>query len=284
MIYASRFLRINSVIMTGPDVLLIQERLKQIALYTAKLDGKYGSETEQAVKVFQQSRHLNADGIVGPDTWRELNLNSPGPGPYIRIGNKQSQSPLIDVNVDKRILQFYNNDKVKKYKIAVGKPSTPTPTGQWKIVQKLLNPGGPFGSRWMRLGIPWGGYGIHGTNNPSSIDSAASHGCIRMYNADVVELYDMLPLGTPVNISNSSYTGRTLMLGSRGEDVKQLQYKLIDLNYYQGKADGEYGYLTRNAVIKFQTDNELNPDGIVGNKTYKAIQLAHDSLKEDSQP
>lgn len=93
-----------------------------------------------------------------------------------------------------------NNAVYKQYPVAVGKASTPTPSGNYKIINKYLNPGGPFGVRWLGLNVPGGGYGIHGTNNPSSIGKSISHGCIRMQNKDVTELYNLVPIGTPVNI------------------------------------------------------------------------------------
>ena len=61
-----------------------------------------------------------------------------------------------------------------------------------------MNPGGPYGTRWM--GLSARGYGIHGTNNPSSIGTKASNGCIQMFNDDVNELYSQVPIGTTVII------------------------------------------------------------------------------------
>lgn len=105
----------------------------------------------------------------------------------------------ILINTTARTLTLYENGKTYKvYPVAVGKPSTPTPKGSFTIVNKAVNPGGPFGVRWLGLSIP--GYGIHGTNDPSSIGKAVSHGCVRLYNANVIELYNLVPLGTPVNI------------------------------------------------------------------------------------
>ena len=110
------------------------------------------------------------------------------------------QSYSITVNTSARTLTLYSNGQwIKSYPVAVGKPSTPTPRGSFKIVNKAVNPGGPFGVRWMGLSKPH--YGIHGTNNPSSIGKAVSHGCIRMYNKDVLELYNIVPIGTPVKIT-----------------------------------------------------------------------------------
>lgn len=112
---------------------------------------------------------------------------------------KAVQTSII-IEVKKRRLHFRSEQLTKTYPVAVGKPSTPTPTGNWTIVQKAMNPGGPFGARWMRLSVPWGGYGIHGTNNPKSIGRAVSHGCVRMYNKDVIQIYPLTPIGTPVKI------------------------------------------------------------------------------------
>jgi lipoprotein-anchoring transpeptidase ErfK/SrfK len=93
-----------------------------------------------------------------------------------------------------------NGAPYKSYPVAVGKRSTPTPKGNFRITNKLMNPGGPFGVRWLGMNIPRGGYGIHGTNNPRSIGKSVSHGCVRMYNKDVTELYSLVPTGTPVTI------------------------------------------------------------------------------------
>ncbi|AJD29487.1 L,D-transpeptidase [Clostridium sporogenes] len=95
---------------------------------------------------------------------------------------------------------FRNNNVYKTYKVAVGKPSTPTPKGTFKIINRAVNPGGPFGARWLGLNIPYGDYGIHGTNNPSSIGKSVSNGCIRMFNNQVIELSNLVPIGTTVTI------------------------------------------------------------------------------------
>lgn len=107
----------------------------------------------------------------------------------------------ITINVKNHSLTLYKDNKVfKTYRVAVGKPSTPTPKGTFKIINKAVNPGGPFGARWMGLDAPNGDYGIHGTNNPSSIGKNVSNGCIRMYNKDVIEVFNLVPVGTVVTI------------------------------------------------------------------------------------
>lgn len=108
----------------------------------------------------------------------------------------------IVVNTRARRLTLYRDGKwYKSYPIAIGKPSTPTPKGTFRIQNKAFNPGGPFGARWLGTSAPGGDYGIHGTNDPSSIGKAVSNGCIRMYNNNVIELYNLVPIGTVVEIS-----------------------------------------------------------------------------------
>ncbi len=111
----------------------------------------------------------------------------------------------ISINTITRKLNYYFGERlIKEYPIAVGKPSTPTPAGSYKVKNKIINPGGVLGTRWMGLTIPGGNYGIHGNNNPSSIGQAVSLGCIRMHNHHVEELFPRITIGTPVHIYGRS--------------------------------------------------------------------------------
>lgn len=109
-------------------------------------------------------------------------------------------SPIeIIVNVGaKRLTVYQSGTLFREYIVATGKPETPTPIGLFEVVNKEIDPGGPYGTRW--LGLSARGYGIHGTNNPSSIGTDASNGCIRMYNEDIEALFDITVVGTPVRI------------------------------------------------------------------------------------
>lgn len=105
----------------------------------------------------------------------------------------------ISINIIEHTLSLYiDNELFKIYPIAVGKQSTPSPKGVFTIIRKILYPGGPFGVRWLGLSKPH--YGIHGTNNPNSIGKNISKGCIRLYNEDVIELYDLVLIGDTVEI------------------------------------------------------------------------------------
>lgn len=113
----------------------------------------------------------------------------------------QARSNSITIDLNNRVLKLHRDSQLfKSYPVAVGSPDSPTPPGNWTIVEKIENPGGPYGSRWMRLSIPWGSYGVHGTNMPDSIGTYASHGCVRMFNEDAIDLYNLVSIGTPVQI------------------------------------------------------------------------------------
>lgn len=284
VLYASRFIRLNSPPMQGPDTLEVQERLTELGFNPGALDGIYGPANERALRQFQKSRSLKVDGLVDPHTWKELNKNRPSPLSLKRQVSAPSGDPKIHVHLDTRILTMTSYGTIKTYPVALGKLSTPSPVGEWTIVAKAVDPGGPFGVRWMRLDVPWGSYGIHGTNNPSSIGKAVSHGCIRLYNEDVVELYDLVWIGTPVSITGTVRKIRNLRTGYRGEDVKEVQQTLFELGYYPYTPDGYYGRIVRQAVIRFQRDQGLVPDGIAGKKTCQALQIAHDLSTDNTDP
>ncbi|KKM09319.1 hypothetical protein SY88_19315 [Clostridiales bacterium PH28_bin88] len=109
----------------------------------------------------------------------------------------------IVVNLALRRLSFYvRNQPLGDYPVAIGKPETPTPSGTYQVTNKIVNPGGILGSRWLGLSIPTdaGPYGIHGTPHPWTIGKAISNGCIRMYNDNVEAIFPLTPVGTTVEI------------------------------------------------------------------------------------
>jgi lipoprotein-anchoring transpeptidase ErfK/SrfK len=112
---------------------------------------------------------------------------------------------------DRRLALLEDGQLIKTYPIAVGARGTPSPEGEFRVINhaqhptyrhegKEIAPGkdNPLGSRWMGLSLK--GYGIHGTNVPSSIGKAASHGCFRMAKADVEDLYSRVQVGAAVTI------------------------------------------------------------------------------------
>jgi lipoprotein-anchoring transpeptidase ErfK/SrfK len=141
--------------------------------------------------------------------------------------NAQPATPVITTNTalkedghkrqvvvsipDRKLALLEDGLIVKTYPIAVGARFSPSPDGDFVIINHAVNPvyrhkdkeiqpgkDNPLGSRWMGLSLK--GYGIHGTNVPGSIGKAASHGCFRMHKEDVEDLYSRVQVGDPVMI------------------------------------------------------------------------------------
>lgn len=118
----------------------------------------------------------------------------------------------IIVSLADHRLALVENGVVKAvYPVAVGKASTPSPTGTFTIANRVTNPTyyhsgrvippgprNPVGNRWMGLSIA--GYGIHGTNEPWSVGRAVSHGCIRLGRRDLEKLFAQVRIGDTVEI------------------------------------------------------------------------------------
>lgn len=195
------------------------------------------------------------------------------------IDSDKIQAPVgkvgIVINVAKRTLEVYNDGQIhKKYRVAVGKSGTPTPIGEWVVVWKDYNWGTGFGTRWMGLNVPWGIYGIHGTNKPWSIGQFASHGCIRMRNKDVEELFEWIPIGTPVRIEGRKVkVQRVLKYQSIGPDVVIVQMKLKEKGYLAERADGIFGKATEAAVKKYQEENGLEVTGAVNKEMISHLEI-----------
>lgn len=139
-----------------------------------------------------------------------------------QTNNNLTKGHYIVVKTSNNTMAYYKDGKlVSEYRVATGKKSTQTPKGKFKVVNKIVNrpyykgniPGGdprnPLGNRWLGLqvGSTYGTtYAIHGNNNPSSIGTSVSGGCIRMYNDEIKWLYEQVPIGTYVIISSSNQT------------------------------------------------------------------------------
>lgn len=261
----------------GAGVALLQLSLRAVGYNPGPADGLYGARTAAAVRRFQLDHGLAADGKAGPRTRVALDeaLAALPHAPYIPPGERRAQI-LIDLKRNTLTLMV-NGFAFKTWTVAPGTRRTPTPMGEWKIINKSRNWGSGFGTRWMGINVPWGLYGIHGTDEPWLLGRDASHGCVRMRNRDVEELYDLVPVGTPVLIyGDPVITRRTLVEGHTGNDVAEVQARLQELGFYQGPVDGRFGPRTHQAVLQFQRARGLQPTGIIRWDTYRALGLTGD--------
>ncbi|MFN3479798.1 MAG: L,D-transpeptidase family protein [Thermodesulfovibrionales bacterium] len=131
----------------------------------------------------------------------------------------------IVINISEmRLYYFYKKsgkDFVRTYPIGIGDDGKETPTGRFRIIEKIKNPpwrvpesirkerpelpnvvppgpDNPLGSHALRLSL--GSYLIHGTNRPWAVGRKVTHGCLRLYPEDIPELFNVVPVGAPVTI------------------------------------------------------------------------------------
>ncbi len=188
----------------------------------------------------------------------------------------------IHINLDEQEMYVFKNEElIKTYPVSGGKASSPSPVGDWIIIQKGTW-GDGFGGAWMGLNVPWGKYGIHGTRTPWAIGKEnISGGCIRMNNEDANELYKMIPHGTKVTIVFENQPFRNLKNGNFGSDVYQVQKVLKHFGYFHDWCNGKYGASTEKAVIAYQKDMQLAQTGIVNISTWeKMMEQYKESLLE----
>jgi LysM repeat protein len=157
--------------------------------------GEIAEEFGTTVDLLMRSNNLTDDRIF------------PGMKLKVCIGKF---SLVVDKSQNSLALKL-NEEVLKTYSVSTGFGGS-TPTGTFKIVNKLMDPvwfkmgavvppespENILGSRWLGLSVV--GYGIHGTTEPETVGKAITKGCIRMHNKDVEELYTILPIGTEVTI------------------------------------------------------------------------------------
>jgi lipoprotein-anchoring transpeptidase ErfK/SrfK len=255
---------------TGEDITELQRFLTNENLYDQSLSGIYDQATAAAVQAFQKRNQLPVTGNVDVLTWQALGqtmattvTTNPPPGDLRIVIDTRYLSLMV--LVDQEIFA--------QFPVAIGKRETPTPVGNWKVVSKGQWSGG-FGTRWIGLSVPFGTYGIHGTNKPWSIGRLESHGCVRLFNRDVEQLYRWVKVGTPVHIIGDPFLGRRhLVKGEKGGDVMYLQKRLKQLGLYDQGIDGIFGYSTEQAIKNFQRQRQLPVTGQIGWQEYIAMGL-----------
>jgi len=137
------------------------------------------------------------------------------------VVSRSKRTVLVSIP-DRKLAVLDAGTVIATFPVAVGAAKTPSPTGEFEIVNRISNPtyyhsgkviptgkDNPLGTRW--IGLSQKGYGLHGTNAPASVGHAASHGCIRLRNRDAEKLFAMLQVGDAVQIR-----------GERDEQIAQV--------------------------------------------------------------
>lgn len=197
-----------------PHTTVVARTDQELEVFAAPGDAT-PSQVLPATTDFGSTRALVVEDVEGD--WLEVLLPTRPNGSTGWVHHEGLELRRIDeavvVDLQARTLTVTDGGEVVlETPIAVGTAASPTPTGRFSIVDKLDTgtADGPYGP--FALGLSGhsdvitefaggdGQIGIHGTDDPSSIGQAASHGCVRVPNEVIAQLNDLLPLGTPVTI------------------------------------------------------------------------------------
>lgn len=149
---------------------------------------------------------LSLDPSISARRWAQATPTYLQPAP-VRV--------VVDLS-DRTLSLRQGHRQLASYPVAVGKEGWETPVGRYQVIQMqkdpawehpltktIVDPGpdNPLGDAWIGFKSEAGfSFGFHGTNNEWLIGEAASHGCVRMLNADILDLFDRLQVGTEVQV------------------------------------------------------------------------------------
>ncbi|MBN1867148.1 L,D-transpeptidase family protein [Candidatus Sumerlaeota bacterium] len=190
------------------------------------LEGLYSAEMGEGDQLYNVRRGDTLETIgrqfrVSPDLIRRANrirdTHTLSVGKRLKIPKTDFS---IEVDKTENTLLLLNDGRFfKRYRVRTGKDDWRTPVGEYRVLRKVKNPTWnnpedgktyPPGDPENQLGTRWlafeGSLGIHGTIDPSTIGQYASNGCVGMLKEDVEELYDLVPVGTPVKITGKMVT------------------------------------------------------------------------------
>jgi len=186
--------------------------VEQVAVSEAK-PGRRLADREALIKRVTES-------LLDPRADRTFRARTEVIDPDVKAEDLWERTPVVvTVSRSGRTARVFKRDKlVRSYRVAVGEPRYPTPMGKFVVQGMQVNPtwnvpdsdwagelrgqnipGGdprnPLKARWIGFN---GSVGFHGTSSVGSLGTAASHGCVRMSEADVIDLYERVQVGTPV--------------------------------------------------------------------------------------
>ncbi len=269
---------------TGTAVVSLQQALKTAGFYTGSADGKYGPNTEAAVRRFQTAYRLSVDGVAGPATQNKLySLVTPAvtaapaataaqsvsasvggwfSGNYATLRNGSTGNRVKLLQIALRTLGYYNGSVDGKYGAGT--------TASVKAFQRgtgLTQDGAAGQLTLTRLEA---GLGADNTAAAAALALGSASPAV----VQPVPTVTAAPAVTPAPAVTGSIPARptgTLRPGDRGSGVISLQTRLKQLGYYNGALDGIYGSGTTAAVTAFQRASRLTADGVAGSRTYAVL-------------
>ena len=240
----------------GDAVKTLQSRLKELGYLSGSADGKFGEATKAAVIAFQSNNGLTVDGIAGSGTQNKLYSSSAKKAGSTGSsgGSSSTNNNASDEITSTGYVTLREGDKSDAVE---------------KLQRTLKNLGYYTGSV----------DGSYGAGTKAAVEQYQKMNKLRADGVAGPQTQRAL-YGT-----NSTSTYATLRPGDEGSGVTNLQYTLYELGYYDGKINGIYNDLTKNAVKDFQIRNDLTADGVAGNQTlqrlYSSKAVAAGSAKKE---
>ena len=256
---------------SGDRVRVLQRALTALGFNPGTADGNFGTGTETAVKAFQATVGLTADGKAGKNTLSKLET-------YFDAQGNLISGPIVTAppayQQPSRTLRYGMAGEDVRYtqqRLAVLGYFVDTADGQFD--SGMLTAVKAF-QRKNKLDMD-------GTVGPQTISALFSDDAIHA-DAEIIQPPTQPPTPTPAP-TDDVVLYRTLRYGNSGEDVAYVQRRLIELGYLSGTADGQFGSVTLAAVKAFQRANGLTTDGVAGTKTY-GVLLSDAAIRAESAP
>ena len=255
----------------GENVYILQAYLFELGYYTGRIDGRFSAETTEAVKAFQRSNGLTADGIAGKSTQSKLKSGSAIPAES--ANGQEEEAGTLPQTAELSTLR--RGDK----------------SAQVMVMQQYLSdlgylttqPDGQFGSGTERA------VKLFQEANGLTADGVAGRGTLSiLYSGDAVA-YGASSGGSASSSGSSPAATATpkpntdivIQWESEGDDVRQYQQRLVELGYLNSKSvTGKFNQATVEATKAFQTMNGLKVDGAAGPQSLKLI-YSNDALNAD---
>lgn len=230
----------------GSAVRALQQQLKTLGYYSGSVDGDYGSGTTAAVTAFQQANGLTADGIAGKATQNAI--YSAINGGSSNNGNSSSASGTSPASY---------GAKASSNGYTTISSTSGSSSSNVKAVQSALSAKGYYNGDYD---------GSYGSGTEQAVKDFQKAMGLRVTGMAGPTTQRLLYGGTSASGSYSK-----LKQGDTGSKVKQLQYALYELKYYDGDITGTYDTATTNAVLTFQQVHGLEMDGIAGQQTQQIL-------------
>jgi peptidoglycan hydrolase-like protein with peptidoglycan-binding domain len=183
-----------------PAVKVAQQRLIVLGyLLAGDDDGRFGPATQNAILAFQKWERLDRTGLLDSRTKSRF-TTATRPSPLTQGGAGKRAEILLDRQV---ALMISNDEVVRTIAVSSGKPSTPTPPGDYRVYAKIRRWWSVPFREWLPYALPFvGGIAFHEFGDVPAFP--ASHGCVRQSTTVAPWTYDFADVGMPVKVIATS--------------------------------------------------------------------------------